>query len=113
MDRKLFPKIQEFVCYSTASEFIKIMLHYKENPIFREDNIHTTVIKQMMKQINPVFTKKEEEPFYEAKNMYELFFSSIPLIIKQQQRDHWELTPSNFKKLERHKIRNPLEAIQL
>jgi len=89
MDRKLFPKIQEFVYYSTASEFIKIMLHYKENPIFHENNIHTTLIQQMMKRINPVLTKKEEEPFYEAKNIYELFFSSIPLIIKQQQRDHW------------------------
>ena len=44
-DRRLFPKIQEFVYYSTASEFIKIMLHYKENPIFREDNIHTTLIQ--------------------------------------------------------------------
>jgi hypothetical protein len=42
----------------------------------------------MMKQINPVLTKKEEEPFYEAKNIYELFFSSIPLIIKQQQCGH-------------------------
>jgi len=53
-----------------------------------------------MKQINPVLTKKEEEPFYEAKNIYKLFFSSIPLTIKQQPRDHWELILSNFKKLE-------------
>ena len=101
-DRRLFPKIQEFVYYSTASEFIKIMLHYKENPIFREDNIHTTLIQQMMKQINPVLTTKEEEPFYEAKNIYELFFSSIPIIIKQQQRDHWKIILSNFKKFEQH-----------
>ncbi len=49
MDRKLFPEIQEFVYYSTASEFIKIMLHYKENPIFCENNIHTALIQQMMK----------------------------------------------------------------
>lgn len=102
-DRRLFPKIQEFVYYSTASEFIKIMLHYKENPIFREDNIHTTLIQQMMKQINPVLTTKEEEPFYEAKNIYELFFSSIPIIIKQQQRDHWKIILSNFKTFEQHK----------
>jgi hypothetical protein len=78
------------------------MLHYKENPNFCEDNIHTTVIQQMMKEINPVLTKKEEEPFYEAKNIYELFFFSIPRIIKQQQRDHWELILSNFKKLIQH-----------
>jgi len=78
------------------------MLHYKENPIFREDNIHTTLIQQTMKRINPVLTKKEEEPFYEAKNIDELFFSSIPLIIKQQQCDHWELILSNFKKFEQH-----------
>jgi len=58
----------------------------------------------MMKRINPVLPKKKkEEPFYEAKNLYELFFSSIPLIIKQQQRDHWELILSNFKKLEQHR----------
>ncbi len=44
----------------------------------------------------------EEEPFYEAKNIYELFFSSIPIIIKQQQRDHWEIILSNFKKFEQH-----------
>jgi len=78
------------------------MLHYKENPIFCEDNIHTTIIQHMMKQINPVLTKKEEEPFYEAKNIYELFFSSIPIIIKQQQRDHWKIILSNFKKFEQH-----------
>jgi hypothetical protein len=66
-DRKLFPKIQEFVYYSTASEFIKIMLHYKENPIFCKDNVRMTLVQQMMKQINPVLTKKEEEPFYEQK----------------------------------------------
>jgi hypothetical protein len=101
-DRKLFPKIQEFVYYSTASEFIKIMLHYKENPIFHLDNVHTTLVQQMMKQINPVLTKKEEEPFYEAKNIYKLFFSSIPLIIKQQQQDHWKLILSNLKKHEQH-----------
>ena len=82
--------------------FIKIMLHYKENPIFHENDIHTTLIQQMMKQINPVLTKKEEEPFYEAKNTYELFFSSIPIIIKQQQRDHWELIIKNFQKFEQH-----------
>jgi len=76
------------------------MVHYKENPIFSEDNIHTTLIQQMMKRINPVLTKKEEEPFYEAKNIYKLFFSSIPLIIKQQQRDHWELILSNLYRLD-------------
>jgi hypothetical protein len=83
--------------------FIKIMSHYKENPIFRENDIHKTLIQQMMKQINPVLTTKEEEPFYEAKNLYKLFFSSITLIIKQQQHDHWELILSNFKKFEQHK----------
>jgi len=50
-----------------------------------------------MKHINPVLTKKEEEPFYEAKIICELFFSSIPLIIKQQKHDQWELILSNFK----------------
>jgi len=66
-DRKLFPKIQEFVYYSTASEFIKIMLHYKENPMFHENNIHTTLVQQMMKQINPVLRKKEKNHFMKQK----------------------------------------------
>jgi len=101
-DRKLFPKIQEFVYYSTASEFINIMLHYKENPMFHENNMHTTLVQQMMKQINPALTKKEEEPFYEATNLYKLFFSSIPLIIKQQHHGHWKLILSKFKKHEQH-----------
>jgi len=57
--------------------------------------------------------KKKEEPFYEAKKLYELFFSSIPLIMKQQQSDHWKLILSNFKNMNNTKIRNPLEAIQL
>jgi hypothetical protein len=101
-DRKLFPKIQEFVYYSTASEFINIMLHYKENPMFHENNMHTTLVQQMMKQINPALTKKEEEPFYEATNLYKLFFSSIPLIIKQQHHGHWKLILSKFKIHEQH-----------
>ena len=39
-DRNLFPKIQEFIYYSTASEFIKIMLHYKGEPKFKVNNEH-------------------------------------------------------------------------
>ena len=35
------------------------MSHYKENPIFRENDIHKTLIQQMMKQINPILTKKK------------------------------------------------------
>jgi hypothetical protein len=37
-DRNLFPKIQEFIYYRTASEFIKIMLHYKGEPKFKVKN---------------------------------------------------------------------------
>jgi len=29
------------------------MLHYKKNPMFRENNAHMTLVQQMMKQINP------------------------------------------------------------
>jgi hypothetical protein len=47
-DRNLFPKIQEFIYYSTASEFIKIMLHYKGEPKFKVNNEHTQKLEDIL-----------------------------------------------------------------
>ena len=58
-DRNLFPKIQEFIYYSTASEFIKIMLHYKGEPKFKVNNEHTQKLEDiLMNSTNQILHKK-------------------------------------------------------
>jgi hypothetical protein len=51
-DRVKFPKIEEFVYYSTASEMIRIMLHYKADPKFHTDNEHTQIITGILESIS-------------------------------------------------------------
>jgi hypothetical protein len=89
-DRNLFPKIQEFIYYSTASEFIKIMLHYKGEPKFKVYNEHMQKLEDILpKSTNSDSSQKERCLVRKSKNLYELFFSSVPNLILLHQCDHW------------------------
>jgi len=106
-DRNLFPKIQEFIYYSTASEFIKIMLHYKGEPKFKVYNEHTQKLEdKLTKSMNSDSSQKERCLVRKSKNLYELFFSSVPILILLQQCDHWKLILNNFKTQNQHRAQN-------
>jgi hypothetical protein len=106
-DRNLFPKIQEFIYYSTASEFNKIMLHYKGEPKLKVNNEHTQKLEDILtNSTNSDSSQKDNCLVRKYKNLYELFFSSVPILILLQQHDHWKLIPNNFKTKEKHQAQN-------
>ena len=101
-DRVKFPKIQEFVYYSTASEMIRIMLHYKADPKFRTDNEHTQIITGILEGSTSLPLKSTVYKIEEADNLYHLFFSSLPYLLFYYQKEHWKLILSKFKTKEKH-----------
>jgi hypothetical protein len=98
-DRSLFPKITEFILYSTASEFIKIMIHHGEDPVFHESNEHTKIINLILNGQHPYGPTGSTFDFFRARNLYEFFFSAVPDLISYFQVEYSDLLLYNLNQL--------------
>jgi hypothetical protein len=83
------------------------MLHYKGEPEFKANNEHTQKLEDtLMNSTNSDSSQKDNCLVRKSKNLYELFFSSVPILILSQQHDHWKLILNNFKKKHKHQAKN-------
>jgi hypothetical protein len=78
------------------------MLHYKGEPSFKVNNEHTQKLEDLTNSMDSESSLKDNCLVRKSKNLYELFFSSIPILILLQQHDHWKLNLNNFKTKEKH-----------
>jgi hypothetical protein len=86
-----FQKYKNLYTYSTASEMIRIMLHYKADPKFRTDNEYTQIITGILEGSTSLPLKSTVYKIKEADNLYHLFFSSLPYLLFYYQKEHWKL----------------------
>jgi hypothetical protein len=105
-DGSLFPKISEFILYSTASEFIKIMVHHGEDPVFRKSNEHTKIINLILNGQHSYGPTGSTFDFYHAWNLYEFFFSAVPDLISYFQEEYSNLLLYNFKPATSHRTQS-------
>ena len=105
-DRSLFPKISEFILYSTASEFIKIMIHHGEDPVFCEPNEHAKIINLILNGQHSYGPTGSTFDFYHARNLYEFFFSAVPDLISYFQEEYSNLLLYNFKPAKSHRTQS-------
>jgi methyl-accepting chemotaxis protein len=85
-----FPKLTEFLLYSVASSFLDVILKNGADPNFVTKNDNTNEIAEFLNKKSETDVSGDD---YRAKskNLYELFFSSVPAYIEKHVEEHWQL----------------------
>jgi hypothetical protein len=92
-----FPKLSEFLLYTVASSFLNVIMKNGADPNFVTKNDNTNEIAEFLNKKSETDVSGDD---YRAKskNLYELFFSSVPAYIEKHVEQHWSLIFRNFIK---------------